>query len=87
MKNLLTERVAERVRAEVVRRRVDRAELASALSLSQQAFSRRFIGAVQWSAGDIAILAAHLRVDPAALLPEEPHVEAEAALPDSSGTI
>lgn len=60
--------LTDNIRAEMARRRMPQAQLASALSMTQQAVSARLNGRTPIDVDELATIARELGVDPAALL-------------------
>lgn len=61
---VVAERIAGNVRAEVARRRVTQEQLADVLRLTQQGVSRRMTGQVAFDATELALLGQALGVEP-----------------------
>lgn len=62
------ERVAAEIRTALALRRITQTQAAAALGVSQQALSRRLVGAVPLTVDELMALAKLLDVDPAWLL-------------------
>lgn len=64
-----TERVASNIRAELARRQLSQADLATALRTTQQTISRRMTGAVPFDTDELEVIAEFLGVPVDALIP------------------
>jgi transcriptional regulator with XRE-family HTH domain len=54
--------IAANVRAEIARQKLKQEDLGNRLHMSRSTFSRRFSGEIAWTAGEVAALAAELKV-------------------------
>lgn len=70
MNDLTAQRVAANVRAELARQRITQTQLAAALRIAQSAVSRRLLGSVAFSLGELIEVARFLKVPVRTLLPE-----------------
>lgn len=77
MKQRDADHVAGNVRAEVARKRLRQAQMATALGMTQQALSRRMTGDVEFSASEVQAIANLLGV-PVADLMTAPAIAASA---------